>query len=129
MSISKRNSFNKDGIHFADDKEWIAERTGRNLDDALRGLKQVALGIPRGFFGTVPNPIVIGGAGSPGTEAEGWMSAGAIPPAPASAPTLPILLGTTSLQGATGLAVDAGFRQNTITLQRQIRALISLGVG
>lgn len=85
-------------------------------------------GIPGGFKGTVPNAVVIGGAGSAGLESDGWMSAGAIPPLADGIPA-PILLGISESIGTLNETVHSDFKQDTITLQRQIRALVSLRVG
>ena len=57
-------------------------------------------GIPGGHNGTTPGSLVVGGAGSPGSESAGWMAADAIPPVPVGNP---IAIAIANSAGSSGL--------------------------
>lgn len=87
-------------------------------------------GVPGGWKDTTPPTVLIGGTASAGNgNTAGWVAADAVYVAGAEAPVEPILLGIASAEGTSTATVHADFKQDTITLQRQIRALVSLRVG
>jgi hypothetical protein len=58
--------------------------TGRSWNDAQRdvqtfidSVKDASVGIPSGFLGSSPLPVLVGETATPGLVTDGWMSAGA----------------------------------------------------
>lgn len=73
-------------VRFSEFKHWNSD-VARLLDDVLRAINAKVHGLPEGFFGTVPSTIKAGETGTAGTEAAGWMSAGARPAIETGPPT------------------------------------------
>jgi hypothetical protein len=85
-------------------------------------------GIPGGFKNVDPAQVQAGVAADPSTIQDGWASATHVHSIETAAPSQ-ILLGQASVEGAGSALARASGIGDTITLQQQVRALVSLRVG